>query len=266
MALAQLSARRAAAAVDAAASASVLLVSPSAGAGLRACLAAPRPLDEIVALSADPRRVLDFSALLRAVVHTPAERAAACEPLIEAFVFAIPKARASAPVPWCSAPAPRAVAAAETQRLELVTTLLPGMAPLHPALVRRQVFFPDRRLIQFDCGKLQELAALLRTLKAGGHKALIFTQMTRMLDVLESFLNLYGYTYCRLDGSTKPEQRQIMMQRFNTDPRIFCFILSTRSGGFGINLVGADTVIFYDSGASALHRCRIRPLFTFARG
>lgn len=68
------------------------------------------------------------------------------------------------------------------------------LAPLHASSVRRQVFFPDRRLIQFDCGKLQALAQLLRTLKAGGHKALIFTQMTKMLDILEAFLNLYGYT------------------------------------------------------------------------
>jgi E1A-binding protein p400 len=71
--------------------------------------------------------------------------------------------------------------------------------------------------------------------------------MTKMLDVLESFVNLHGYTYLRLDGSTKPEDRQISMQRFNTNPKIFLFILSTRSGGVGVNLVGADTVIFYDS-------------------
>nr|CAD1845099.1 unnamed protein product [Ananas comosus var. bracteatus] len=77
--------------------------------------------------------------------------------------------------------------------------------------------------------------------------ALIFTQMTKMLDVLEAFINLYGYTYMRLDGSTQPEERQTLMQRFNTNPKIFLFILSTRSGGVGINLVGADTVIFYDS-------------------
>jgi len=51
----------------------------------------------------------------------------------------------------------------------------------------------------------------------------------------------------RLDGSTKPEQRQILMQRFNSNPKIFIFILSTRSGGVGMNLTGADTVIFYDS-------------------
>ena len=51
----------------------------------------------------------------------------------------------------------------------------------------------------------------------------------------------------RLDGSTKPEARIQIMERFNRDPRIFCMILSTRSGGVGVNLTGADTVIFYDS-------------------
>ena len=55
----------------------------------------------------------------------------------------------------------------------------------------------------------QELAGLLYRLKAEGHKALIFTQMSRMLDILEAFLNLHSYTYLRLDGSTKPEQRQV---------------------------------------------------------
>lgn len=76
---------------------------------------------------------------------------------------------------------------------------------------------------------------------------LIFTQMTRMLDVLESFLNYHGHIYLRLDGTTKVEQRQVLMERFNSDKRIFAFILSTRSGGVGVNLTGADTVIFYDS-------------------
>lgn len=60
----------------------------------------------------------------------------------------------------------------------------------------------------------QELAALLQRLKAQGSRALIFTQMTRMLDVLEAFLNLNGHSYCRLDGSTKPEQRQVSMSHF----------------------------------------------------
>ena len=71
--------------------------------------------------------------------------------------------------------------------------------------------------------------------------------MTRVLDVLERFLNLHGLRYLRLDGATKIEQRQILTERFNQDTRIPIFILSTRSGGLGINLTGADTVIFYDS-------------------
>jgi SNF2 family DNA or RNA helicase len=110
-----------------------------------------------------------------------------------------------------------------------------------------QLSFPDRWLIQYDCGKLQVLDALLRRLRAEGHRVLIFTQMSRMLDLLEVFLNLHGHTYFRLDGSTHIEDRQRMMDRFNADTRVFAFILSTRSGGVGVNLTGADTVIFYDS-------------------
>ena len=106
---------------------------------------------------------------------------------------------------------------------------------------------PELRLIQYDCGKLQVLDKLLWRLKTEKHRVLIFTQMSRMLDIFEQFLNYHGHTYLRLDGSTKIEQRQALMERFNADQRIFCFILSTRSGGVGVNLTGADTVIFYDS-------------------
>ncbi|KAH6623694.1 SNF2 family N-terminal domain-containing protein [Chaetomium tenue] len=118
--------------------------------------------------------------------------------------------------------------------------------PWHEARMRLSIQFPDKRLLQYDCGKLQTLDKLLRRLQAGGHRALIFTQMTKVLDILEQFLNIHGHKYLRLDGATKVEQRQILTDRFNHDPRILCFILSTRSGGLGINLTGADTVIFYD--------------------
>jgi helicase SWR1 len=116
-----------------------------------------------------------------------------------------------------------------------------------PLRTKLSIAFPDKRLLQYDCGKLQRLDALLRDLTENGHRALIFTQMTRVLDILEIFLNFHGYRYLRLDGATKIEQRQIMTERFNSDPKIPVFILSSRSGGLGINLTGADTVIFYDS-------------------
>jgi helicase SWR1 len=124
---------------------------------------------------------------------------------------------------------------------------LRSQSMFHHSQVKLSIAFPDKRLLQYDCGKLQRLAVLLQELIAGGHRALIFTQMTRVLDVLERFLNLHGLRYLRLDGATKIEQRQILTERFNQDTRIPIFILSTRSGGLGINLTGADTVIFYDS-------------------
>lgn len=122
----------------------------------------------------------------------------------------------------------------------------PPIDPWHESRMRLSIQFPDKRLLQYDCGKLQALDKLLRKLQAGGHRALIFTQMTKVLDILEQFLNIHGHKYLRLDGATKVEQRQILTDRFNVDTRILCFILSTRSGGLGLNLTGADTVIFYD--------------------
>jgi len=154
------------------------------------------------------------------------------------FVFIIPKVRAQVP---------RLTKYVDADTLEYNGMVHKMLRPMRKRVVRQSMFFPDKRLVQFDCGKLQVLAQLLRQLKKSDHKVLIFTQMTKMLDILETFLNLHGYTYCRLDGSTNAEQRQLLMQRFNSDKKIFAFILSTRSGGFGINLTGADTVIFYDS-------------------
>ncbi|WFD33362.1 DNA helicase [Malassezia cuniculi] len=118
--------------------------------------------------------------------------------------------------------------------------------PLHKSAVAQSISFPDASLLQYDCGKLQQLDILMRKLYAGGHRVLVFTQMTKVLDILEKFFNYHGYRYLRLDGATRVEQRQALTERFNRDPRITAFILSTRSGGLGINLIGADTVVFYD--------------------
>uniref|UniRef100_A0AC35UD17 Helicase domino n=1 Tax=Rhabditophanes sp. KR3021 TaxID=114890 RepID=A0AC35UD17_9BILA len=117
----------------------------------------------------------------------------------------------------------------------------------HQVRLSKMFSFPELRLIEYDCGKLQKMAELLRNLYLNKHRVLIFTQMSKMLDILQVFLSYHGYQYFRLDGTTGIEQRQCMTERFNTDPKIFCFILSTRSGGVGINLTGADTVIFYDT-------------------
>ncbi|KAG9096198.1 hypothetical protein FS749_008925 [Ceratobasidium sp. UAMH 11750] len=100
-------------------------------------------------------------------------------------------------------------------------------------------------------GKMLLLERMLDALLARGHKVLIFSQFTTMLDVIEEWLiHFKSWEPCRIDGSTSPEDRREQMDLFNNsghgpdDPRIF--LLSTRAGGLGINLVGADTVIFYD--------------------
>jgi DNA helicase INO80 len=71
--------------------------------------------------------------------------------------------------------------------------------------------------------------------------------MTKMMDILEDFLIWQKYTYFRMDGSTQLQDRRFMVEEFQTNPNVFIFILSTRAGGLGINLIAADTVIFYDN-------------------
>ncbi|XP_071876170.1 lymphoid-specific helicase isoform X2 [Bombus fervidus] len=95
-------------------------------------------------------------------------------------------------------------------------------------------------------GKLLVLDAMLARLKKHGHKVLLFSTMTMILDVIEDYLSLRDYKYVRLDGSTKLVDRKENIHNFNTNPEIFLFLISTRAGGIGLNLVGADTVIIYD--------------------
>lgn len=96
------------------------------------------------------------------------------------------------------------------------------------------------------CAKIPILLTLLENLIPKGHRVLIFSQMTRVLDILEVCLQENGYTFYRIDGSVNTEERDIMVREFNMGERDL-FLLSTRSGGLGLNLASADTVIFYDS-------------------
>lgn len=99
-----------------------------------------------------------------------------------------------------------------------------------------------------NSGKLSVMDKLLKRLKEGGHRVLVFTTMTRMLDILEDYCIYRNHKHCRLDGSTSTAEREEMMAAFNAPGSdYFLFMLSTRAGGLGINLYTADTVILYDS-------------------
>uniref|UniRef100_A0A8C3C8U1 Chromodomain helicase DNA binding protein 1 like n=1 Tax=Cairina moschata TaxID=8855 RepID=A0A8C3C8U1_CAIMO len=95
-------------------------------------------------------------------------------------------------------------------------------------------------------GKLCLLDKLLSFLYAGGHRVLLFSQMTQLLDILQDYMDYRGYSYERLDGSVRGEERHLAIKNFGQQP-IFVFLLSTRAGGVGMNLTAADTVIFADS-------------------
>ncbi|KAG8905621.1 putative DNA helicase ino80 [Tulasnella sp. 403] len=107
--------------------------------------------------------------------------------------------------------------------------------------------FPDAERLIFDSAKLARLDSLLQELKAGGHKVLIYFQMTKMIDLMEEYLVFRQYKYLRLDGDSKIEDRRDMVTDWQTRPDLFVFLLSTHAGGLGINLTAADTVIFYEN-------------------
>ncbi|CAL4220744.1 unnamed protein product, partial [Meganyctiphanes norvegica] len=201
----------------------------------------------LFAISENPRQYYEQTVALHSLVKTPEGQLEDLRVLIDRFVFCVPSVVAPSIEMRIFHPPPSKLWEEQRRELVIKQLLVRPMAPLHHIINSKVTQFPDPRLIQYDCGKLQILDKLLRQLKTGNHRVLIFTQMTRMLDVFESFLNYHGQIYLRLDGTTKVEQRQVLMERFNQDKRIFAMILSTRSGGVGVNLTGADTVIFYDS-------------------
>ncbi|VAH02267.1 unnamed protein product [Triticum turgidum subsp. durum] len=99
-----------------------------------------------------------------------------------------------------------------------------------------------------NAGKMVLLDKLLPKLKARDSRVLIFSQMTRLLDILEDYLMYRGYQYCRIDGNTGGDDRDASIEAFNKPgSEKFIFLLSTRAGGLGINLATADIVVLYDS-------------------
>jgi len=115
--------------------------------------------------------------------------------------------------------------------------LFDGVEEAHPPENHLVIYSSKMRILDKLCAKL-----------FGKSQILIFSQMTRMLDILEDYCNERGYKYCRIDGETSLEDREIMITEF-TKPESdkFIFLLSTRAGGLGLNLMSSDTVILNDS-------------------
>lgn len=124
----------------------------------------------------------------------------------------------------------------------------------HPFLIEEQEWpttrDPDQFLHQLvqGSGKLALIDSMLALMKDRGHRVLIYSQFTTLLDLLEDWLTGRKWGYQRIDGSVSGAERQSRIDQFNKRPADnFVFLLSTKAGGLGINLASADTVIIYDS-------------------
>jgi len=103
-------------------------------------------------------------------------------------------------------------------------------------------------LIWRSAGKFELLDRVLPKFQVTGHRVLMFFQMTQIMNIMEDYMRLRGFQYLRLDGSTKSDERSDLLRLFNApNSPYFCFLLSTRAGGLGLNLQTADTVIIFDS-------------------
>lgn len=98
-----------------------------------------------------------------------------------------------------------------------------------------------------DSGKVSKLSRLLETYKKDGDRVLVFSQFVMVMDILEAVMETLNMQYFRLDGRTKIDERQDMIDQFYKEPEITVFLLSTKAGGAGINLACANKVIIFDS-------------------
>lgn len=103
------------------------------------------------------------------------------------------------------------------------------------------------------CGKLNVLKTLLSTWKEKKSKVLLFSYSTKNMDILERFLKKQRYSYSRLDGSSPMTQRQKIVDNFNLSPNKFVFLISTKAGGLGLNLVSANVVVVFDPNWNVTH-------------
>ena len=116
----------------------------------------------------------------------------------------------------------------------------------HPYLFSKEGYHINDDIIR-SSGKFELLDRILPKLKAAGHRVLMFTQMVKMMPILEDYFAYRGHRSIRLDGSTTADEREKRMYMYNTpDSPYFIFLLSTRAGGLGLNLATADTVIIFD--------------------
>uniref|UniRef100_A0A8C8AR20 E1A binding protein p400 n=1 Tax=Otus sunia TaxID=257818 RepID=A0A8C8AR20_9STRI len=184
---------------------------------------------------------------LQEMILTSVRQQESLKDVVNRALFVLPAAVAAPPCLYVANPPPSYSHRLKLLKHSLKQQAAPHLHQLQQITTPHLLQFPDLRLVQYDSGKLEALAVLLQKLKSEGRRVLILSQMILMLDILELFLNFHFLTFVRIDEYANHEQRQELMKIFNKDKRIFCAILSSHSRSTGVNLVEADTVVFYDN-------------------
>ncbi|XP_059378485.1 E1A-binding protein p400-like isoform X2 [Carassius carassius] len=184
---------------------------------------------------------------LRSVILSNTEQEAAAGTLQKRFSCILPAAVAPPPQLYASNPPPSYSLAQKSFRRRLQEVSAPQNAEIRNLACPPVVRFPDVHMLEMDSGKLEALSILLQKLSAENRRVMIFTQMTSMLDILETFLDHRHLTYVRLDESLSLEERQEQVKRFNRNRQIFCTILTNRCCSAMGHVFDADTIVFYDT-------------------
>uniref|UniRef100_A0A8C2ZZV6 E1A binding protein p400 n=1 Tax=Cyclopterus lumpus TaxID=8103 RepID=A0A8C2ZZV6_CYCLU len=194
------------------------------------------------------RNCVATTSTLQSTLLSVEDRLQAANSLIERyFICVVPPAEATpAHLYAANPPVPYSLEQKSLHR-RLQEACTPHSAEIHHLASRPLLRFSDLQLMQMDSGKLEALAILLQKLRSDNRRVLIFTQMVKMLDILEAFLDYRQLTYVRVDESFSPDERQENMKKFNRNRKVFCSILTNRCCSAVGTLFDADTIIFYDT-------------------
>uniref|UniRef100_A0A3B4VM65 E1A binding protein p400 n=1 Tax=Seriola dumerili TaxID=41447 RepID=A0A3B4VM65_SERDU len=193
------------------------------------------------------RTCVATTSTLQSTLLSVEDRLEAANSLIKRLVCVVPPAVAPPPHLYAANPPVPYSLEQKSLRCRLQEASAPHSADIHHLASRRLLHFPDLKLMQMDSGKLEALAILLQKLRSESRRVLIFTQMVKMLDILEAFLDYRKLTYVRLDESFTADERQESMKKFNRNRQVFCSILTNRCCSAVGTVFDADTIIFYDT-------------------
>ncbi|XP_058492691.1 E1A-binding protein p400 isoform X3 [Solea solea] len=193
------------------------------------------------------RTCVATTSTLQSTLLSVEDRLEAANSLIKRLVCVVPPAVAQPPHLYAANPPVSYSLGQKSLQRRLRAASAPHSADIHHLTPQRLFHFPDLQLMQMDSGKLEALAILLQKLRSESRRVLILTQMVKMLDILEAFLDYRQLTYVRLDESFTPNERKENMKKFNKNRQVFCSILTNRCCSAVGTVFDADTIIFYDT-------------------